>query len=323
MKRVFKCLQRLSLVGFVVAAVLLVVGASWHWSETRKTEQQYPIPGKMVDLGTHRLHYVVQGAGTPVVVMDNGLLGGAWGFEAIQEDVATCATTCTFDRAGHCWSESGPKPRDPRRIVEELRAMLKRLELHPPYVLVGFSLGGLHMRYYASTYPDEVAGLVLVEALNTDLLPSDLEHPFGGRPSVAKLLYATVRFGSARLIYPRFFSNLDIAKNEELFQKWLAFNCRTKDVLAVRDEYDAMCEWREVRDQMKYLGDMPVAVISGNEGYPPHDWWVDSQKALGAIADEVEVIEANCGHGVVFERPEVVVRAVQDMVERVRASGGR
>jgi len=153
----FKWLKRTFLLTLGLVAVVLVVVATWHWQETRKTARMYPPPGVFIDLGTHRLHCDVEGSGTPIVVMDNGILGASWGFESIQDEVATLTTVCTFDRAGHAWSDSGPKPRNPKTIVGELRAMLKKAKLDPPYVLVGASLGGWHMRYFASTHSDEVA----------------------------------------------------------------------------------------------------------------------------------------------------------------------
>jgi pimeloyl-ACP methyl ester carboxylesterase len=96
--------------------------------------------------------------------MDSGLnmTMATWG--SVPSEVATFTRVCTYDRAGLGFSESGPEPRTSKRIVNELHTLLVNAGVGGPYVLVGHSLGGLNVRLYASLYPKEVAGIVLVDA---------------------------------------------------------------------------------------------------------------------------------------------------------------
>src|SRR5215203_6267137 len=101
----------------------------------------------------------------------------AWGdFSApwvrVQQDVSSATRVCSYDRAGMGWSEMGPEPRDAKQITSELHALLKGAGIEGPYVVVGHSFGGLYMRTYAARYPDEVAGVVLVDSSS----PKQVSH---------------------------------------------------------------------------------------------------------------------------------------------------
>jgi len=86
----------------------------------------------------------------------------------VQPAIARFARVCSYDRAGHGWSDPGPAPRTMRQVAYELHTALANLNIKPPYVLVGHSLGGLRVRIFASQYPKEVVGMVLVDSAHED-----------------------------------------------------------------------------------------------------------------------------------------------------------
>jgi pimeloyl-ACP methyl ester carboxylesterase len=107
----------------------------------------------------------VEGNGPRTVIFESGLGDTLDAWDAVQARVAAgCARTVAYDRAGYAGSDPAETTRDAANIVAELRAALARRGLRPPYVLVGHSLGGLYMQYFARNYPREVAGLVLVDS---------------------------------------------------------------------------------------------------------------------------------------------------------------
>lgn len=107
----------------------------------------------------------VEGSGPRTVIFESGLGDTLSAWDAIQPQVAAdCARTVAYDRAGYAGSDPAETTRDAANIVAELRAALARRNIRPPYVLVGHSLGGLYMQYFARNYPREVAGLVLVDS---------------------------------------------------------------------------------------------------------------------------------------------------------------
>ena len=118
---------------------------------------------RMVNIGSHSLHAVVEGTGSPAVVFDGGIATRCEEYRALLDRVATATTVVMYDRAGYGSSEAGPLPRDSRREIEELRALIAELKIPGPYILVGHSLGGLNVQVYASHYPEEVAGMVLLD----------------------------------------------------------------------------------------------------------------------------------------------------------------
>jgi pimeloyl-ACP methyl ester carboxylesterase len=106
---------------------------------------------------------LVAGRGDATVVFENGYAAPLETWGRVQPEVSTFAKTVAYDRAGFGLSENGLPPRDGRRIATELHAALQAANVPPPYIFVGHSLGGLFVRVFAGMYPDEVAGIVLVD----------------------------------------------------------------------------------------------------------------------------------------------------------------
>lgn len=128
----------------------------------------YSPPGRLLDVGGYRLHLNCTGKGGPAVVLIAG--GGDFSFDwgLVQPDVTRLTRVCSYDRAGLAWSDPGPTPRTMRQEAYELHALLKAARIKAPYVLVGHSIGGLIARVYAEQYPNEVAGMALVDPTHED-----------------------------------------------------------------------------------------------------------------------------------------------------------
>lgn len=113
----------------------------------------------------------IEGDGATTVVLEAGLGDTREVWREVQPHIADhCARTVSYTRAGYGFGHRAQSPRDAQRIVEELRQNLQAQGLSPPYVLVGHSLGGLYMQYYARRYPGEVRGLLLVDSTHWDQL---------------------------------------------------------------------------------------------------------------------------------------------------------
>ena len=134
------------------------------------TNQLTAVSEEMVDIGGYRPCVQCAGEGTPTVVIDAGLSDGLNEWAALLPHVAAFTRVCAYDRAGVGKSDPGPKPRTSQQMVTELRVLLHKAHIEGPYVLVGHSLGGLNAQLYAAEYPNEVAGLVLVDPMFPDML---------------------------------------------------------------------------------------------------------------------------------------------------------
>ncbi len=123
-----------------------------------------------VDAGGPMLRMLRAGSGGPTVVFEAGSGGPLEAWVRVQPEVSKFTSTISYDRAGNGLSDKGPVPRDGRRIAGELHALLRNAHVPPPYILVGHSLGGPYVRVFAGMYPKEVAGMVLVDPTQEELI---------------------------------------------------------------------------------------------------------------------------------------------------------
>jgi pimeloyl-ACP methyl ester carboxylesterase len=130
-----------------------------------------PVPlGSLVDAGGYRVHLYCTGAGSPTVLIAGGAFSFDWAL--IQPEVANFTRVCAYDPSGTAWSDSPPQPHPLcTDRVQELHRVLQKAGISPPYVLVGFSIGGLIARLYALAYLHEIAGMVIVNHAFLDVAP--------------------------------------------------------------------------------------------------------------------------------------------------------
>jgi pimeloyl-ACP methyl ester carboxylesterase len=139
----------------------------------RAEANRYPPPGTLVDIGGRRLHVVCIGerrSGEPTVIFESSGFGGALSSKKTREEVAARTRVCSYDRAGTGWSDPGPTTMTTSVLVDDLERVLARAAIRPPYVLVSSSIGGLTTELFARRHQDRVAGLVFLDAANSDTL---------------------------------------------------------------------------------------------------------------------------------------------------------
>ena len=121
---------------------------------------------RLVDIGNGRhMNLYCLGHGSPTVIFDSGLgvAAGTLDWNHVQPAVAQFTQACSYDRAGHGFSDPGPLPRTANAVVSDLHALLGGAGIAPPYILVAHSLAGLFEPLFADRYPAEVVGMVLVD----------------------------------------------------------------------------------------------------------------------------------------------------------------
>ena len=319
----------IGLAGLVV--FLLLAGVVYQFVATKIDEYRYPAPGEMVEVGGYSLHLYCTGEeGAPTVVMDSGAGGSVLDWQLVQPEVAGFARVCTYDRGGAGWSEPGAQPRTSEQFVEELHTLLGNAAFQKPYVLVGHSLGGTNMQLYASQYPDEVAGMVLVDSALEDLDLLSTTESLQGSPVWIKVL-ATI--GVVRLVnmlgpvgYP--FSELPPDSVDEA----LAINSRTRQLYESADEVSSLREsFEEQLAAPMSLGDKPLIVLTAGplqlEGMGLSQEQIDqmdeahtrTQAALTQGSQNSEqIIAEDSGHYIHLEQPDLVVDAIRQVVEAAR-----
>ena len=259
-------IRRTGLVLLAAVVALVLIGAAYQAIATVTDSRNHPPPGRLVDVGGYSLHISCQGNGTPTVILDALFPGTVSNWAWVQPEIAKTTRVCAYDRAGLGWSDSGPMPRDAVQQAAELHTLLANAGVTGPYVLVGHSLGGLSVRMFADRYPDEVAGMVLVEASNPDGWKR-LGKPEGvgvdhGMLTVAPLLG---RVGVFRLgLVPSYDPDPDLPPQQR--DELKAFFDSVKSLETIRDVDTSFSAALDQVRNTRGLGAKPVAIIVGSQG---------------------------------------------------------
>ena len=152
----------------LIAAALAITGALYETISRWRDTQRFPQRGHLVQAGSIRMNIDCSGQGSPTVILESGSGGPSIDWLMVQPEVAKFTRVCSYDRAGYGWSDSGPEPRSSLQIARELKQLLEAAGEKGPYVLVGHSMGGYDIRVYTGLYPNDVAGMVLVDASHED-----------------------------------------------------------------------------------------------------------------------------------------------------------
>jgi hypothetical protein len=169
--------EKLVFRGLVSIVLLILILAGWSWEQRRLARQRYPQVGRSVDIGGRTLNLYCSGEGSPTVVFDTFSHQAGLSWLAVQPEAAKFTHACWYDRAGYGWSDPGPLPRTFKAVATDLHALLKAAEVPAPYVLVGSHDAVSNIRVYNGLYPDEVAGIVLIDANDVDLHAHHIDVP--------------------------------------------------------------------------------------------------------------------------------------------------
>jgi len=278
-------------IAFII--ILLIVGTVWQWSAEKNDNATFLPPGKMISVGSHQLHIVIKGTGKPVVVLEAASDGSSANWEWVINEIAKTTTVCAYDRAGHGWSEAADGTRDAIHIADEVHILLSKANLAASYILVGHSAGGLFVRAYQQQYPDEVAGMVLVDADNekeTTSLPGFVEQ-LNSDKQFAKNMSAFSYAGIARLIFslktPA--PTLPALQGKQIQSSWSS----SKHWKGLAQELDARLQTNaEVAAKRKPLT-IPLEIISA--GRQPAAWLAlqNDLATLSAISRHTVVQDAD------------------------------
>lgn len=326
--------------GILLLLVLLMAGLCLRGRRIRRDlAARYPAPGRRVDVGGYRLHIHCQGdggsGGDPVVVMEAAEFSLSW--DLVQAEVASFARVCSYDRAGLGWSERGPRPRTVANIVDELHTLLGAAGVEPPYVLVGHSKGGMFARLYAHRYPDEVAGMVLVDAAHEEQeqrFPASIARlNRRARNQTVRLLGLMGWLNRTGFLAPflkrysdRFLGTIP----ERVREMGLATVLFDDFWGTVAEETRALEEhFAEVRAaQISALGDIPLIVLTSVDQFDALEGQVSAEEVqqLRVVVSELQAELAalsprgrqvrvrRSGHHIQIDQHQAVIDAIQEVV---------
>ncbi len=305
-------------------------------------------PGKLVDIGGWRIHINCRGEqkrNTPTVVLESGSGDFSFDWSLVQPDVARFARVCSYDRAGNAWSDLGPRPRTMKQIAYETHTALMKAGIKGPYVLVGQSIGGLLVRTFATLYPNEVVGMVLVDSthedtqlylngkmqrmrelsqgrtlppIQTTISPADKALPTEESQRIGDFLK---KIGSPKIKPP--FNRLP----SDIQQVRLWALTQPNHYAADSDPYwgEEFAEMYAARKSHDYpLGNIPVIVLTrGKSEYPETEEGrqLDEDRKrmqsdlLNLSHNSKQIIARTSGHHIQLDDPEIVIDAIRQVVD--------
>ena len=320
-------------------AVLAVSGLLYQSISTKVDDSRYPPPGRMVDVGGYQLHIHCAGEGGPTVVLDAGMASSSLDWALVQPEISKFTKVCSYDRAGMGWSQESLEARTSMHMVEELHTLLANANIPGPYILVGHSFGGINVRLYASRYPNEVFGLVLVDSSH------ELQHkkvPPPPEPTLREkfttgLENFLVPFGYGRIRGEREREFLQPFP-EDIREQYVAKISTTKFFNAWHQEaLKADESMQQLENANSSLGDKPLIVITagkpvelGTEFEKQH---VDLLKKVFEISSNLQkdlvtkstrgkqLIAEKSDHLIPWYQPEIIVDAVLEEVNEYNSKG--
>jgi pimeloyl-ACP methyl ester carboxylesterase len=341
-------LPRILLGLLLVALIALLSGFITQQLLTRQDRTRFPPSGQLVEAGGHRLHLLVTGREhqTPTVLLEAGASGFSAQWVWVQEGVSSFAKVVSYDRAGLGWSESSHKQPTGLEIAKQLHTALENAAIHPPYILVGHSFGGDPVRVFASEYPEEVVGVVLVDAVGPEVLDQlsperleqnavELEAQIQTNPDRLKQVASIVKMvqvasllanvGVLRLYNPFLESVKGLP--EQAFARTAAFAATSQHLQASYAEFkesnlvDSLTN-QQVREA-NGLGDKPLIVLNRTE---PRDDITGAQQAGGNMQAQLStnsqwrLVEGADHFSIIMNQTYAnqVVAAIREVVEQTK-----
>jgi pimeloyl-ACP methyl ester carboxylesterase len=302
-------------------AAAALASAAYQEVAAARDRRRFPAPGRLVDVGRRRLHFLDAGQGSPAVVVVAALADSVLAWAGMQRELAPEMRFFLYDRAGAGWSDPPPRrPRTPSALAGELRALLDAAGVAPPYVLVGHSIGGVIARSFAARYPATVAGMVLLDSSHENQARRHGVHgwPYGRADYLRRVLTWQLRpLGGYRLaagagLTPKLDADVVVEVLPEHREAYRAILLSSRERRAVVSELLMMAE---LSSPPPTLGSLPMTVITADSSLPG---WAQMQEELAALSSRsTHVTAEGCGHYVHLDDPKLVCQAIRDMVREV------
>jgi pimeloyl-ACP methyl ester carboxylesterase len=315
----------------ITLLALMLLALLYQWIGTAIDARRYPPPGQLVDVGGHAMHIHCMGEGSPTVVLDT-LSGGVSAYWAwVQPDIVRTTRVCVYDRAGRAWSSATPSVHVDQG-VEKLHSLLTNAGEQGPYVLVGHSIGGLYALLFAHTYPQETAGVVLIDSSHPDQHSRYPELIESDKAALGMMQMATwaARLGVARLYFD-LGGKLDMGDlPPQAFAEASAWGSRADHFQSIVEEIQlAEANFDYAHTTLGDLGALPLAVVSADTVTTANGdmfaKWSDLQADLVTLSTHsVHISVPDSNHTSLVFHPDhavVTAQAILDVVDTVRTEG--
>ena len=312
--------RNLTGVGRLLVSVTLLVfaagslGAAARQVSTEPFADANPVPGTTLSVHGHDLHLDCRGTGSPTVVLFNGLGEFSASWARIVDGISEVTRVCAYDRPGQGWSDDLPEPQDAAAASADLHAVLEAAGETGPLVLVGHSIGGPYAMTYAHQYPEDVAGMVLVDGTSPHQFTAIPSYPktyallrraYGLMPTLARLGLGALLTGSGL--------PADQARPVD------DMNASPRAARNGRDELSTLPEVFKAARRLTTLGDRPLAVLTSTESAQDTGGWAQAQNQLAGLSSNAVHHEVDASHQGMVEDPAGATASAQAITAVVRA----
>jgi pimeloyl-ACP methyl ester carboxylesterase len=318
-------MRRLALVAVAGVALLAAAGALYQAACVAREATRFPPPGVLVDVGGRKLHIVCAGEGAPTVIFEGSGFGNSLSFSRARTAVAAHTRVCSYDRLGTGWSDPGPDVVTVGVLADDLSALLPGASLPPPYILVPSSIGGLTVELFARRHPEQVAGLVFLDAANSDTFERRASNLGLIARIGACLLPVAARVGALRVLDPwGLRSDAQAAALMYRSERWDTFCSFARGIAPSLEEFQSA---------PAFPADVPLVVLShekateflpgGLDSLAPElvgDWYPMQQRFAARSTRGSWRVVPGSGHLIASDQPEAVASTVLEMLAQVRVA---
>ncbi|HKT23632.1 MAG TPA: alpha/beta hydrolase [Terriglobales bacterium] len=328
-------------IAIAIAVLLVLCGIAYQTVGLRSDELRFPAPGRLIHVAGHRLHFYEIGSG-PSVILESGISASSLNWRRVQNEVARFARVCSYDRSGLGWSDLCNRPCAPTALARQLHALLQAGEVPAPYILVGHSFGGLIVRAFATEFPNETAGLVLVDPLDPaewTPLSEQQQRMIAHGIRLARRGALAARLGVVRVclnllfagnrLLPRAAAKLWSGRAAEVTDRiggkvrkmpeetWPLVAChwkQPKSFEGMARHFECLAQSIVEASEFPVLN-LPVTMLVGAQNEHP----TDQREYARRISTQTKLVMAEkSGHWIQLDEPELVVGAIREMAETGR-----
>ncbi len=334
------------MIALLIVAAFLGAGLLFQIAGDFLDARRYPPPGQRVEVpGGAKLHLYSQGdAARPTVVFEAGVSGSCLSWASVQPLVAEFAQAVIYDRAGLGWSTGVLTPRTVANMVSELAAALDAARIAAPFVLVGHSFGGILIQAFAHTYPDRIAGLVMVDPVaQAEWAQAGARQMhrlrMGARLSrrgallarfgVVRAALSLLMLGGTRL--PRMLARASAGQGNSVIERLISevrkLPAKAQPIVAAHwsraSSFRAMAAYLECLPHsarsaliMPVPREIPLVILSAANATP--DELAEREEWVAASTQGRHIQVEGTGHWLQLERPDLVAAVVREVLTRVR-----
>jgi pimeloyl-ACP methyl ester carboxylesterase len=322
------------LVVVAIILILMTIGAIYELTASRQDEAAFPAQGIIVETSLGKMHLCCQGEGDITVIAEAGLGDSSLEWGEVQPAIAEVTRMCAYDRPGMGWSEPVDWVLTPEEIADNLHELLVNSGEQGPFILVAHSIGGIYAREYVMRYPDEVAGLVLVDSSHDNqrnILPDYAVEAFDKYQNTVQTI-GTIGGGLHPFGLPRAFRLFEGMINGDQYSD------ETREAILARmyqpHFYSSFVNEQKTgklateQDQPPQdMGEVMLIVLSQgyavNDGSLPDEQFNElrdlnfaMQQELASLSSNSEyVVATESGHYIHHDQPELVIDAIMTLFE--------